>query len=371
MKLTVDARPLAEALAWVSAAIPNRPTSPVLAGALLNATEDGLTISGHDWDNALRAEVKGALVGEPGTVLAPGRALAAIVAKLKGEVTLHYTGATLNVTAGRNAYRLGTIPVDEYPNLDSWFATDTTATVDAGWLRSTFEKVQHAASTDSTLPVLTGVQLTSDGQELSMACTDRYRLGIATARFTGGEFSSALVPAKVFAAVLKTLNGQVGFGTSDTILTVADATHTAAMRLLDAQFPVVSALQASHGTVTWRAGFNATAMREALARLLALDDGRVIAHPVQLEIDAEEIRITTHADMSHQGAEYVTCELELNEGHGLPIRLQMNPEYLTDGINAHNMEEVWLGSRKPPTTPVVIGGNPGLFEMTMPQRAAG
>ncbi len=44
MKFTVEREALAEAVTWVARALPSRPVIPVLAGLLLRADEDELTL---------------------------------------------------------------------------------------------------------------------------------------------------------------------------------------------------------------------------------------------------------------------------------------------------------------------------------------
>src|ERR1700760_2166829 len=80
MKFTVERDVLAEAVGWVSPALPSRPVIPVLSGLLLQAA-DGLVLSCFDYEVSARAEVD-AEVSEPGTVLVPGRLLAEITRSL-------------------------------------------------------------------------------------------------------------------------------------------------------------------------------------------------------------------------------------------------------------------------------------------------
>lgn len=370
MKFTVPASSLLDAVTFVAAALANRPTYPIMAGALIQATPEGVYLSSSDYDNALRAEARNAEVTETGSVLVPGKVLAAITGKLKGPIHVEQAGAGVKLTAAGNTYTLASLPVEEYPDLSKWFEVDASATIDAGMLAQTYAKVHYAHSSDSTLPALTAVRLTSQDHDLAMACTDRYQMAIATARFTKpSEFTEALVPAKLFQAIVKGLHGQVSFGTTPTLLTLADATKTASVRLLDAQFPKLDSLFEQHGNVTWKAKFKVDALTEAIDRLQALDTGKTVEHPVRLTITADQIRITTHGDVDNQGAEHIACELETKLE--LPIDIQMNPTYLRQGINAHNLMDVWIGSSKPPVAPVIIGGYPTLKAMMMPQRPTG
>ena len=69
VKFRVERDVLAEAVTWVARGLPNRPPVPVLAGVLIEATDDGtLTLSTFDYEVSARITVA-AEVSEPGTVL--------------------------------------------------------------------------------------------------------------------------------------------------------------------------------------------------------------------------------------------------------------------------------------------------------------
>ena len=48
MKIRVERDALADAVAWVARSLPNRPTAPILAGLLMNASGDEVTLSSFD-----------------------------------------------------------------------------------------------------------------------------------------------------------------------------------------------------------------------------------------------------------------------------------------------------------------------------------
>ncbi len=81
MKIRVERDALGEAVAWVARALPTRPVVPVLSGLLVQAGQDGLTLSCFDYEVSARITIA-AEVAEPGTVLVPGRLLAEITRSL-------------------------------------------------------------------------------------------------------------------------------------------------------------------------------------------------------------------------------------------------------------------------------------------------
>ena len=74
LKFRLVREDFADAVAWVARNLPTRPTIPVLAGVLLTGSDEGLTISGFDYE--VSAEVRvAAEIASPGSVLVSGRLL--------------------------------------------------------------------------------------------------------------------------------------------------------------------------------------------------------------------------------------------------------------------------------------------------------
>jgi len=205
MKFQVERDVLAEAVGWASRALPARPVIPVLSGLLLEAA-DGLTLSCFDYEVSARVEVD-AHIAEPGTVLVPGRLLAEITRSLPSlPVEFADDPEGVSLTCGSASFTLVTLPVEEYPDLPE--LPHTAGTVDGGVLAAAISQVTPAASRDDTLPLLTGVNIEVDGETMTLAATDRYRLAVrelpwnpARAGRTGGY----LVPARTLADAARTM----------------------------------------------------------------------------------------------------------------------------------------------------------------------
>jgi DNA polymerase-3 subunit beta len=199
MKIRVDRDVLAEALAWVARALPTRPVVPVLSGLRLEAGT-GLTLSCFDYEVSATAQIE-AEVGEPGTVIVPGRLLAEITRSLPALAVEVATDAdTVHLTCGSAEFTLFALPADEYPELPA--APPLAGTVDGGVLGAAISQVVTAASRDDTLPMLTGVCLDIDGAALTLAATDRYRLAVREMPWEPvqpGLRAAALVPARTLA----------------------------------------------------------------------------------------------------------------------------------------------------------------------------
>jgi DNA polymerase-3 subunit beta len=205
MRFQVERDALAEAVAWVSRALPARPVIPVLSGLLLDAA-DGLTLSCFDYEVSARVRVEAKVV-EPGTALVPGRLLAEItrsLPSLPAEFADDPDGVSL--TCGSAAFTLVTLPVDEYPDLPG--LPQAAGTVDGGALAAAIGQVAPAASRDDTLPLLTGVNVEVDGETMTLAATDRYRLAVRELPWSPaqpGTSGAFLVPARTLADAARTM----------------------------------------------------------------------------------------------------------------------------------------------------------------------
>ena len=117
MKLRVERDVLAESVAWAARTLPSRPSLPVLAGLVLTAGSDGLTISSFDYEVSGRVDVD-ADISDPGVCLVSGRLLADIARSLPAApVVLESEGSRLQLTCGRSSFTLPTLPAEDYPQL--------------------------------------------------------------------------------------------------------------------------------------------------------------------------------------------------------------------------------------------------------------
>jgi DNA polymerase III subunit beta len=209
MRLRIERDALADAVAWVARALPARPVVPVLAGMLLEAG-DGLALSCFDYDVSARMETS-AEVAEPGTVLVPGRLLAEITRSLPGGLAeLEDEADSVWLRCGSAEFTLVKLAAEEYPALPELPAP--LGSVDGGQLAAAVSQVAPSASRDDTLPMLTGVFAEIEGETITLAATDRYRLAVRDLSWEPKEpdvRAAALVPARTLAEAARTMTSGI------------------------------------------------------------------------------------------------------------------------------------------------------------------
>jgi DNA polymerase III subunit beta len=173
MKLTTEPGALADAVKFAARALTARTAYPILSSLKITADPGGtVEVSAFDYQTSARARVP-AEVSEPGTVLALGRLLAEVAARLPRQpATMAEDGAALVLACGSTRYRLHLLLIDTYPALPE--LAGPAGHADGGEFAAAVRQVVIAASRDDTLPARGAVQVTFTDDTLSLVATDRY-----------------------------------------------------------------------------------------------------------------------------------------------------------------------------------------------------
>jgi len=346
MRFRVGREALGEAVAWVARALPSRPVVPVLSGLLLQADDDGLTLSCFDYEVSARTRLE-ADVKEPGAALVPGRLLAEITRSLPAlDVEVATDADLVSLSCGSAEFALVSLPVAEYPALPE--APPATGTVDGSVLAVAAAQVVPAASKDDTLPMLTAVCLDIDGETLTLAATDRYRLVVRDVRWEpakAGLRAAAMVPARTLADVARTMAGvpvTVSFGTADPgtraarepaprdprpaggVIAFEGGDRRLTARLIGGEFiRYQSRFPAEFGS---RATVPAGLFTEAVRRVSLVAER---ASPVRLAFGTGNVVIEAQTDGRARAVETVPADFEGDERV-----ISFSPHYLLDGLAA-------------------------------------
>ena len=197
LKFRLVRESFADAVSWVARTLPTRPAMPVLSGVLLTGSDDGLTISGFDYEVSAEAQVA-ADIASPGSVLVSGRLLSDITRALPNKpVDFYVDGNKVALTCGNARFSLPTMAVEDYPTLP--VLPEETGTLPAELFAEAISQVAIAAGRDDTLPMLTGIRVEISGDTVVMAATDRFRLAVRELTWSGSARdleAAILVPAK-------------------------------------------------------------------------------------------------------------------------------------------------------------------------------
>jgi DNA polymerase-3 subunit beta len=321
---------LARGLSVVSRAVSTRSTLPVLANVLLKTEDAGLKLTATNLEIGITYWVAGK-VDVDGATTVPARLLTDLVTSLPpGErVDLELqAGDTLHIRAGRFESHLKGIDADEFPAIQTAGDRPTTR-IAQNLFRRALEETAFAAASDEARPILTGVLARFEGDTVTLAAADNYRIAVKTIPVLDPVAeTSVVIPARALNELVRILAD-----TDDPVdVVLAQARNQILFhlegidlvsRLIDGQFPnYQQVLPQSHST-------RAVLDREELLR--AVRPAALIAHEsaniVKLQISADgEAGVVVSANA--EVGDHVGQVEAAVEGDGTTIAF--NARYLAD-----------------------------------------
>jgi DNA polymerase III subunit beta len=354
MKIRVERDGFADAVAWAARILPQKAALPVLAGLRLEVGQDGsLELSGFDYEVSAQAQLE-ATVAEAGSILVPGRLLAEITRSLPPQpIDLATDGSRVVLSCGSSKFTLPTLPLDEYPTLPTM--PQVAGTVGSDAFAAAVAAVAIAAGRDDALPVLTGIRVEIDGEQVTLAATDRYRLAVRTLRWAPTDpamQATALVPARTLAEAAKSLTSGAEVtlslssnGPGEGLVGLPGAQRSTTSRLLDGEFPKYRSLLPDSASAT--ATVDSVALTDAVRRV-ALVASRT--SPIRLTFSGDGVGLEAGGVDEAEAQESLPAIFE-----GEPLTIAFNATYLLDGLGSLDSDEAQLAFTGP-TKPAVLTG---------------
>ncbi|MFI7468196.1 hypothetical protein [Nonomuraea sp. NPDC049646] len=318
------------------------PIDPILAGLLLEADGDQLTVSAYNRDTSYRGHMP-ADIAEPGRVLLPGRVLADAaksLAKRRDMLQLAATPAETTITCGAAIMTIRAMPADDFPTLPQ--PATTVGEVDGEDLRDAVTQVAPACKPEKPVkPEHAVVRLDIDGVEITWVGADNYRMATRVTPWNSAVPDTRLaahVPVRAFRDVAKDFKGPVTVGIDTNLVSLASANHTVTIGQYQVEEytnykPRLAAPLPTTATV------DTEALLEAVKRVVLFADGQ----DVTLGITPDAIGV--HAgDISliGRGTDTIACTLD-----GDPMTLRFQPPFLLDGLEGINTEQTVIGMSAP------------------------
>ncbi len=338
MKLTTKRDDLVSKLSIVSRAVSTRAATQSLAGILLTAGEDGVDLHATDLEMGLKTSLA-AEVERPGTALLPGRLLAELARSLGDPavtIELRESERDVEIRSGGSSFHLRTLPSEDFPHFPE--EEGEPLTIPAAAMATAVELVARAASRDDMRPVLTGVLVTADGTEMTMVATDSYRLAVKRTELEGGIGGEleANIPARALRELgrlvsadgiegvdVLLLRNQAVFKAGDVILTT---------RLIEGQFPNFRQLLPESYEHDVR--LPRTELLDVTRRVSQLAQRNA---PLRLSFAPGELTVAASTPDVGDAEEKMPAAFE-----GDPLEIGFNPDFLREGIESVEGDEVML-----------------------------
>lgn len=349
MKIRVLQENLQKALASATRAVDSRPTLPVLANVLLATEDSRLRVSATNLEMSITTWI-GAKVQEPGAITLPAKTLNELVSNLSPEgvdMTLDSVTQTVHVTCGATKSNIKGIDADEFPMVPTGGESDLM--IPTRIFKEMVKHTEFAAAKDDGRPILTGIYTSLDGNTLTMAAADGYRLAVRTAEIeqTFDEPVTLVIPARTLGEVARILDDDDEYvyvqlpGERDLVIFQTQHTEISS-QLLEGRFPDFSAIIPR--------GYSTVSVIETSDLLRAAKRAEIFARD---NANSARIEITPPSGPGDAGEMLVigrSTERGDNEGllqatiEGEKLEITFNIRYLIDVLNVISEDRVTIES---------------------------
>jgi DNA polymerase III subunit beta len=338
MKITTRRDALFGQLQTVTRAASTRSAVQALSGVQVLATSSGIELRATDMEIGLRVPLDGEVVRE-GAVVLPARLVVDVVRALPGtdvSLELRPTEQDVEIVGGSANFHIRTLRSEDFPPFPE--PEGDRVQVPGEAFVQTVNKVARSASRDETRPVLTGILVSANGDEVRMVATDSYRLSVKETKLD--EALTGSFEANVPARALQELTRIVQHENADELAVSVRANQVVfevggvvlSSRLIDGQFPNYRQLlpDAYEHDLRLAGG----EISEVVRRISLLAQKNA---PLRLAFTEGELTVSARTPDVGEARETLPVPFA-----GEPLEIGFNPEFLRDGLEAVESGDVVL-----------------------------
>jgi DNA polymerase-3 subunit beta len=338
--LSLSAADLLAQLQTVTRVASTRSAVQALSGVMISAPDSSTPeLLATDMEIGLRVPLQ-AEVSRPGSAVLPARLLLDVARSLPAEqLTMELRAAEQDVEliCGPTTFHLRTLRAEDFPPLPSP-SPDSRVVLPAEAFVQTVSRVARSASRDETRPVLTGILMSASGTELRMVATDSYRLSVKETELDSALDGSleANVPARALQELVRIAQPAmadsvaVSVGQNQVIFELGDVVLSS--RLIDGQFPNYRQLLPE--SVEHELRLASAELTDVVRRISLLAQKNA---PLRLSFSEGALTVSAQTPDVGEASEAIPVPF-----HGESFEIGFNPEFLRDGLESVESEELVL-----------------------------
>jgi DNA polymerase III subunit beta len=362
MRVTVLQENLAKGLGIVGKAVENRPTMPVLGNILLETEDARLKLAAINMSLGMGITCWiGAKVETGGAITLPAKTFSDLVNNLSPErvdLSLDAATQTVNLKCGGTKSNIKGIDSDEFPPVSQGGEGDVV--IEGRVLKEMINQTVFAAAAEDNRPILTGLYLRLEGDTMTLASADGYRLAVRTTKLeqSFAEMREMVVPSKAMAEVARIISDE----DSEVLITLPDDRDLilfhlknvdVSSQLLEGKFPDFAAIipnNYSTSTVMYTSDLLRACQR---AEIFARDNAyssRFYITPPKGPGEPGEVKVASRSQERGDNEGILDASIE-----GEPLDISFNIKYLIEVLRIIPDERVVLQSNG--------AANPGVLRL--------
>jgi len=337
MKVTCEAKALADSLALVGSVVPARSPKPVLANVKLVAKDTTLELMATDLEVGIRRALADVKVDEAGEVLLPAAQASNIVREAtEKEISLSTEDRTCVLTYIGATYSIPCDDPADFPEMPG-FNDKNAVTVAAGDLKGMIERTKFAAAREQARYALNGILFALKGDHLRLVATDGRRLALVKGKVKNkaGVEAEPIIPTKAMDLLDRLMadpEEKVQIEVGETQVIAQTGAGTLCSRLVEGHFPNYQEVIPSDcdKTLTIPSAKLLSAVRRAA--LITTEESR----SVRFSLKKDALVLSTQ---THEGRR-ATVEAEAARYDAAPLDIAFNPDFFTDMLKVVGDTEI-------------------------------
>lgn len=343
MKITLKKLDLLAAINTAGRAVSVKTTMPILQCLLINADDNGVSITANDMELAIETKISAekCSVLENGTIAVEAKLFSDIIRKISFEdaadVTITSDGTLVEITSESSLFRIQEKDPEQFPELPQ-MREGHRLTVSQFTLKEVIKNTIFSIAANDSNKMMTGELFEVRGNNLRVIALDGHRIAIVNTELREEyESVNAIIPGKTLSDISKIIEGSadrdveiyfddnyVSFRFDDTIMV---------SRLIDGDFFKIDSMLSNDYltkiTVNKRELLNSV---ERSSILISESDKKPLIF--KLEDDSLNLRVNSPTG-------YLDDVLRVEKG-GKDIMIAFNPKFLLDALRAIDDEKVDL-----------------------------
>ena len=328
-----------------------RSTLPITANVLLQTDKGRLKLAATDLDIAISAWV-GAKIDEEGGTTVPSRLITDFISSLPPATALLEIpdrGRQLRLECARNESTITAMDAEDFPRIAT-ISDGVAVQLDPKALRRAIDRVEFAAASDDSRPVLTGIHVKNDGTRLTLASADGFRVAVAdiTLATEPAEAIEVIIPARALRELARLVSDtnegvEMRINAAKTQVQFAMTDVELVAQLIQGTFPnYTQVIPAGHNT-RCIVSVEEFKRETRIAAIFARDGSGIIRLQLQPNSGMPGVlTVSARADEIGNNEGKVDCEIE-----GDASKIAFNSRYLQDVLNALSVEKVALEMTSP------------------------
>lgn len=338
MKFKVSRDTLLKPLQQVTGVVERRQTLPVLSNVMMVVDESNLSMTGTDLEVEMiaRLPLEGA---EPGEITVPAKKLMDIVKELPDKADVEFTlkDQRLSVSSGRFKSTLSTLPVNDFPSVETAQASATTLEVNSKSFKQLLDKTAFAMAQQDVRYFLNGMLIEISQGMIRSVATDGHRLATSKLDIEHNcEDQQVIVPRKGVIELQRLLNeieGDVRLTLTENHLCAESSAFVMTTKLVDGRFPDYDRVIPKNGDKNVIA--DRMELRQALNRTAILSNEKF--RGIRVNLASGNLMLSANNPEQEEAEETVNVDYE-----GESIEVGFNVHYLQDVLNVLEADQVKL-----------------------------